>query len=135
VNNSRSKASLTNGLWILLLVYTAASLLHFVHNAVFVDEYPNMPEWLSSLKVMGAWCLVAAVGVAGCLLLYCGWRVAGLLMLAVYGALGLDGLGHYSLAPLSAHSPMMNLTIWFEVLTGAMVLILMSIQTVKEVRM
>ncbi|HEY3487498.1 MAG TPA: hypothetical protein VGL10_05480 [Gammaproteobacteria bacterium] len=116
--NPQRKLIPGKGLFFLLLLYTAASLLHFVHNAVFLNEYPNMPVWLSAAEVMGAWCMVAAVGVVGYLLLRWGWKIAGLLILAVYGALGFAGLDHYWLAPISAHSFMMNLTVWFEVLTG-----------------
>jgi hypothetical protein len=39
-------------------------------------------------------------------------------MVALYAALGFDGLLHYTLAPLSAHSWGMNATIWFEVLAA-----------------
>jgi len=46
-------------------------------------------------------------------------RVAGLLILGVYGLLGFAGLDHYVVAPLSAHSWMMNSSIVFEVATAA----------------
>jgi hypothetical protein len=45
------------------------------------------------------------------------------MLLAIYAALGLDSLGHYVLAPLSAHSSMMNTTILLEVGTAALVLL------------
>ena len=35
-----------NGLPVLLLAYTAASLFHYIHNAEFLDAYPGMPAWL-----------------------------------------------------------------------------------------
>jgi len=110
-------------LLILLLAYGAASLFHHVHNAEFLDEYPNMPAWLSPAGVYAAWLGVTLVGFAGYLLFHRGLRFAGLLAIAVYGTLGLDGLAHYSLAPASAHTFMMNLTIWIEVATAAMLLI------------
>ena len=28
-----------------LLAYTAASLFHYTHNAVFLADYPNLPAW------------------------------------------------------------------------------------------
>jgi len=43
---------------------------------------------------------------------------AALLVLAAYGALGLDGLLHYTLELCSEHTGMMNLTIWTEALAG-----------------
>jgi len=48
-----------------------------------------------------------------------GYLLAGLCAVAVYAGLGFDGLLHYTLAPFSAHSWAMNLTIWFEVITAA----------------
>ena len=74
---------------ILLLGYCAASLLHYVHNAVFLDEYPNLPAWLSPARICAAWLGVTAIGVAGYFLVRRGNRLAGLVVLAVYGALGL----------------------------------------------
>ncbi len=49
----------------MMLVYGATSLLHFVHNAVYVRNYPNLPPWLTSAGVCAAWLLVAATGTAG----------------------------------------------------------------------
>lgn len=117
-----------NVLMAFVVTYTLASLLHFSHNAEFIDEYPNLPAWLSRAWVYVAWLGVTAVGVAGCLLLRSRYRFGGLLVLAVYGALGLDGLGHYAVAPISAHTAMMNFTIWFEVATGSLLLVVLAIQ-------
>jgi hypothetical protein len=52
-----------------------------------------------------------------------GYRLAGLFFVAVYAALGLDSLGHYALAPMSAHTVAMNLTILLEVTTAALLFI------------
>jgi hypothetical protein len=46
-----------------MLVYGAASLLHFVDNAVYLHEYPNLPAWLTSTDVYASWCAISAVGV------------------------------------------------------------------------
>ena len=103
-------------------LYTAASLLHFSHNAEFLADYPNLPASLTRLGVYGAWLAVTAVGVGGFLLLRWRLRVAGLLVLAVYAAFGFDGLAHYTLAPMSAHTGMMNFTILFEVAAALLLL-------------
>src|SRR5688572_15595897 len=100
-------------LWAFVAMYFAASLLHFAHNAEYIAFYPNMPAWLTREKVYLAWLAITGVGVAGLALWGLGWKVAGALCLAAYGALGLDGLGHYSLALCSEHTLAMNLTIWF----------------------
>jgi len=40
----------------------------------------------------------------------------------LYACLGFGGLLHYTRAPLAHHSAMMNLTIWTEAVTGALLL-------------
>jgi hypothetical protein len=105
----------------LMLLYTAASLIHFTHNAQFVADYPNLPASLSAARIYGAWLVVASVGLGGYLLLRLGQAFVGLCVVAVYAGLGFDGLLHYTLAPLSAHSWGMNLTIGFEVAAAALV--------------
>jgi hypothetical protein len=106
----------------LLLTYGVASLVHFVHNAEFLGEYPNLPSSWSRAEVYLAWFAMTAVGIAGWLLMSRGLLLAGLLILVAYAALGLDSLGHYLLAPLSAHTLAMNSTILAEVTAAGLVL-------------
>jgi hypothetical protein len=101
----------------LVLAHAAASLLHFVHNAAFLGDYPNMPAWISPAGIYGAWLAEAAIGALGVLLCWRG-RSAGLVLIAVYALLGLGGLDHYMLAPVSAHTVAMNATIWLETWTA-----------------
>src|SRR5450432_2180045 len=110
-------------LLVLLLIYGVASLVHFIHNAEFIADYPNMPASWSRAKVYAAWLGLTAVGVFGWLLVSRGYQLAGLLFVVVYAALGLDSLGHYVLAPMSAHTVGMNSTILLEVTAAALVLI------------
>jgi hypothetical protein len=105
-----------------LLAYGAASLFHHIHNAEFLSEYPSMPAWLSRAHVYAAWFGTTAVGLAGYVLVRWRYQLPGLIVLAVYGLLGLDGLGHYAVAPTSAHTSTMNLTIWLEVATALLLL-------------
>jgi hypothetical protein len=114
---------LPRALPILLLAYGGASLLHFAHNAEFLADYPNMPAWLSRVHVYGAWLALTAVGVLGYFLVCRGHRLAGFFVIAVYAVLGFDGLGHYTRAPMSAHTAAMNATIWLEVLAASLLLI------------
>src|SRR5882757_5502734 len=106
----------------LMLVYGAASLLHFMHNAVYLRDYPNLPAWLTSAGVVGAWLVVAAVGALGYLLYWRTSRVAGLITITAYAAFGFGGLDHYAVAPVSAHTLAMNLTILLEAVTAAVLL-------------
>jgi len=95
----------------LMLVYGAAALLHFMHNAVYLRDYPNLPAWLTSAGVVAAWLVVAATGVLAYLLYSRVSRVAGLITISAYAVLGFGGLDHYTVAPVSAHTVAMNLTI------------------------
>jgi hypothetical protein len=117
-----------------LLAYGAASLFHHVHNAEFLTEYPNMPAWLSRVQVYAAWLGVTAVGLVGYLLMRWRYQLAGLLALGIYGALGLYGLGHYVVAPLSAHTFTMNVTIWLEVTTALLLLAAVASSILKLLR-
>src|SRR5690349_19553794 len=105
-----------------VLVYFVASLVHFVHNAEFLHESPNMPESLTRLGVYLAWLVVTVVGATGYLVYRLRAPRAGLALLAVYAALGYAGLDHYVVAPVSAHTFVMNATIAFEVVTASILL-------------
>lgn len=102
-----------------LLACAAASLFHHVHNAAFLDQYPNMPAWLSPMWVYVAWVGTTAIGFLGYVLLRRGYRLPGIALLIVYGGYGLDVLAHYLVAPVSAHTLAMNLSIWLEAAAAA----------------
>ena len=99
-------------------------MLHHVHNAEFLHDYPNMPASLSPTLVYIAWTVATAIGASGYFLLRRGYRFAGLGLLALYGCYGLDALVHYVVAPLGAHTPMMHFTIGLEAATAAALLVL-----------
>jgi hypothetical protein len=120
--NSERPAVRSELLPIVLLLYGAASLFHYAHNAEFLGDYPNLPVWLSPALIYGAWLGATTVGVAGYLLLRHGYPLVGLAALGVYGALGLDGLGHYGLAPYSGHTFTMNFSILLEAATAVVLL-------------
>jgi hypothetical protein len=108
---------------VLLLLYVAASLLHFTHNAEFVRAYPNLPAWITRSSVYLTWLAITAVGLLGYLLHRYGPRAVGFALLCIYAAVGLDGLLHYTRAPFHAHSHGMNFTIWFEVGVASILLL------------
>lgn len=116
---SRSTRRLPAHLWALIALYTCASLIHFTHNAEYLPYYPNMPAWITRETVYLVWLAIASVGAAGVALSLGRWRLPAALVLAAYGAFGLDGLAHYTLALCSEHTWVMNATIWFEAATGA----------------
>jgi len=106
----------------LLLLYCAASLLHFWHNAEYVADYPNLPRWITGASVYATWLVIALFGLTGYLLFRRRHRMVGLGLLAVYAAFGFDGLLHYTRAPRSAHTLAMNVTILAEVITAGVAL-------------
>jgi hypothetical protein len=106
----------------LLALYAAASLLHFTHNAKYLAQYPNLPASWSPADVYVAWLAVTSLGLVGGVLYLRGNRALGLSFLGLYAVLGFGGLLHYTRAPLSHHSGMMNLTIWTEAATAALLL-------------
>jgi hypothetical protein len=105
-----------------MAVYFVTSLGHFSHNAEFICEYPNLPAWLTRAKVYAAWAAITSVGVAGVFFLRMRFIAIGLLFVAVYAALGFDGLGHYAIAPMVLHTFAANLTIISEVTAAALLL-------------
>lgn len=81
-----------------------------------------MPTGISISVVFGTLIGVILIGVLGYLFLEAGYRSVGFVFLATYAVLGFDGLAHYGLAPISAHTVPMNLTIWLEVACAGLLL-------------
>ena len=73
------------------------------------------------------------MGLAGLLLARSRFKLASVLLIAAYGASGIDGLAHYTLALCSEHTLATNLTIWFEVLAG-MALLLCAVTTDAQIQ-
>jgi len=116
----------------LILIYGAASLVHFLHNAVYLESYPNMPVWLTPLGVLASWLLVAGTGAVGYWLVRKGSTAVGLAVIALYAALGFAGLDHYALAPVSAHSLAMNATIVAEVVAASVLLVAIAGKVIRR---
>jgi hypothetical protein len=110
----------------LIIAYGAASFVHFVHNAVYIDAYPNLPGWITPTVVYVSWVAIAGTGAFGYWLYRRGSRAFGLTAIGVYALLGFGGLDHYAVAPISAHSMAMNATILGEV-SAASVLLVVSV--------
>ena len=127
MKRSRASSPFTKPVVALIAIYFAASLAHFAHNAEFIAFYPNMPSWLTREKVYLAWLAITGLGVAGLVISRLGLHALATLVMAAYGALGLDGLGHYTLALCSEHTLATNVTIWSEVIAGC---VLMSVSAV-----
>jgi hypothetical protein len=128
---SETKSAPSNLLLAFLLVYMVGSFIHHFHNAQFIDEYPNMPTGFPPAIAYVVWTAVTAVGLAGYYAVRRGHELLGLAVLALYAAYGLLVLGHYKLAPMSAHSVGANVTIWLELVTAALLLGTVIVALVK----
>ena len=107
----------------LFLIFFIANLTHFIHNAEYIAFYPGIPVWLTRETVYLAWLSGVSVGLVGWVVARTRWKLLGVTLIAAYGALGIDGLAHYTLALCSEHTLATNLTIWFEVLAGMSLLL------------
>lgn len=118
-----------------LLAYGATSLIHFSHNAVYVDDYPNLPDSLTSTRIILVWLAEAALGLFGYVFLHRGLPGGGFSMIAVYALLGFDGFAHYSRAPMAEHTTTMNVTIWAEAVAAAVLLVVLLWRTHRNRRL
>jgi len=112
----------SNALLPCLLAYMAGSFVHHFHNAQFIDQYPNMPTGFPPAIAYVVWGTVTLVGLAGYYAVRRGRELVGFAVLALYAAYGLLVLGHYKLAPMSAHTLGANVTIWLELVTAVLLL-------------
>ena len=117
-----------------MILYGAASLLHSVHNGVYLHDYPNLPAWITPFGVYASWCVIAGIGVLGYWMYTRGSRALGLAAVALFALLGYGGLDHYAVAPFGAHSFAMNATIWAEVVTASVLLLFVAWQVVANTR-
>jgi hypothetical protein len=92
-----------------------------------------MPGWLTREKVYLAWLGVTGLGVMALLFARFALPALALLFLALYGAFGLDGLAHYTLALCSEHTLMANITIWSEATTGLVLLLVATVLLSRRV--
>ena len=104
------------------LAHGAATLLHFMHNGVFLHDYPNLPGSITAMAIAWTWIAITAIGGIGWLLLLSERMSAGRIFLGAYACFGFDGLAHYSVASVVEHTALMNATIWLEALTAAALL-------------
>ena len=116
---------------LLMLTYGASSLLHFVHNAVYLHDYPNMPAWLNAAGVGLAWGAITTIGAVGYWVYHRVSRPIGSRIIVAYALLGFGGLDHYVIAPFGAHSITMHATIVAEA-AAAVALLLLAGRSIRR---
>ena len=117
-----------------MLAYCCASLLHFAHNGIYVDEYPNLPAPITVPVIIATWLGITAIGVIGYLIRRSGRELIGLGVIAAYAAFGFDGFAHYTLAAMAAHTVAMNVTIWGEAIAATMLLAVVAHRSLQVLR-
>ena len=58
----------------------------------------------------------------------------GVALVGAYGAFGLDGLAHYTLALCSEHTLATNITIWSEAVSGLLLLLVSAVLFVRRLQ-
>ena len=104
-------------LLILLIFNIFASLLHYTDNFLFFDKYPA-PDWMTPHSVYIAWLILTPFGIAGYRQYTKGVYGIAYLCLGIYSITSIGGLAHYLFARIGEFSGKMNALIWFEVVTG-----------------
>ena len=121
-------------IWALVVLYFLASAAHFVHNAEYIAFYPGMPASITRETVYLAWLAITAVGALALALHRFGLRKLAIPLLGLYGAFGLDGLAHYTLALCSEHTLWANVTIWSEAISGVLLLLASAVLLARRSR-
>ena len=98
-----------------IVVGLIASLVHFTDNAFEIGHYPE-PTWITPGIVLFALIPVAFVAIAA--LLRKSGDLVFVMLTAIFGALLLTGLAHYSYGSPMRMSGLSNFTIVFEALSG-----------------
>jgi hypothetical protein len=107
------RKSLATSLVVWPVIYLVASLVHFVQNAQFRPNCPNLPASWTRTGVYYAWLGMTTVGMCGYVLGRPGHLRVGLIFLMIYCLLGLESLGHYVFAPMVDHTWAMNFSARF----------------------
>lgn len=104
-------------LYWLIIINIAATILHYGHNVMHFEHYPE-PVWLNAHLVDMFWFVMTPFALVG------GWLYAkshywsGFAVLMVYVAMSLLVLGHYNYAPFFEISFIIHVFIWLEVVVS-----------------
>ena len=105
------------GLLLMLIVCIVTSILHYVDNVIFFDQYPE-PTWFNPSLVDMLWFVMTPIGIAGYMLWQRGNLSVAFGLLYLYSAMGQLTLGHYFYAPIWELSWKMNGLILLESFTA-----------------
>lgn len=101
------------GLKWLLLANVVGSILHYVHNLVFFEHYPE-PSWINRSVVDAFWFFMTPLAWVGYRLIQHDRVRSGTGVLVGYAACNLLSLGHYLYAPMHEIEPVIHAFILLE---------------------
>lgn len=112
----------------LLWALVASSVLHYGHNLLFFEQYPE-PPWIHRHHVDAFWWLMTPLAWVGYRLIRNGSARLGAATLMAYAACNLLTLGHYRYAPPQTISLQIHL---FILLEAALAILLMAALLVSD---
>ena len=103
----------TSRLRLLIVINVAATILHYVDNVLFFEDYPE-PPWLRPHMIDAFWFVMTPFALTGYLLVKRGFLHLGSAALYAYAGMSLLSLGHYLYAPIGSIGFRINAFIWLE---------------------
>lgn len=98
-----------------MLLNVLASVVHYVHNVVYFQHYPE-PDWLSAHIVDYVWFLLTFIGLAGVAALINNRFYLAKALFRLYAALNMLSLLHYAVDSPNVMTVAMHSFIWQEAL-------------------
>lgn len=117
MHERQSAKNHTHWLLAMLVVCIVTSILHYVDNVLFFDQYPE-PTWFNPSLVDILWFVMTPIGITGYICWQQGHRTLAFGLLYLYVAMGQLTLGHYFYAPIWNLTWKMNGLILLESLTA-----------------
>ena len=108
-------------LLLLLLLNLLASVLHYVHNVIYFQHYPET-DWLSAHIVDYVWFLMTFIGLAGVIALINIRLSIAKACFNLYALLNMLSLLHYAVDSDNVMTVAMHSFIWLEALCAAALL-------------
>ena len=90
-----------------------SSILHYVHNVIHFDHYPE-PDWLSPQLVDAFWFVMTPIGIYGLIVAVKSQMTKGRWWLYLYALMGLLSLLHYNIETDNIMTVTMHSLIWFQ---------------------
>lgn len=109
--------------WLLigLTINLVATILHYTDNFIFFTNYPA-PAWMHAQHVWIAWVILVPFAVIGYIQYAKGNFWVAYSCLCIWALTSVGGIAHYFFGSMSAFSLKMHIFIWFEELTGCLLL-------------